>query len=253
MNEAIFEHPLNERVRNWLRLEELSDRFRVLSGREARIDHMYALMAVFEMVELVSRVDVKSDLLQELERQRQFWLAQDGNPMVSAEALQSFVSAIERIATSLRQQLGRPGQHLKDVEWLSAVRQRAVVPGALCEFELPYFRAWLDSPAARRSADLEQWFSPLTGLRDGAQWLLRLLREGGAPEPLVAENGQFQRSVVSARPPQMVRIGLPAASQLAPEVSANRYQIGVRFFRLDVAVREVSTQRVQFSLQQCVL
>jgi cell division FtsZ-interacting protein ZapD len=93
----------------------------------------------------------------------------------------------------------------------------------------------------------------MTGLRDGAQWLLRLLREGGVPETLVAENGQFQRSVVSARPPQMVRIALPLSSQLAPEVGANRYQIGVRFFRLDVPTREVSTQRVTFTLQQCVL
>jgi cell division protein ZapD len=139
--EITFEHPLNERVRNWLRLEEICLRLRVLSGRDGRVDHMYALTALFDIVELLNRVDVKSDMLQELERQRQFWLAQDSNPMVSQDALVSFVGSIERITTALRLNYGKPGQHLRDIEWLMAVKQRATIPGALCEFDLPrWFR-----------------------------------------------------------------------------------------------------------------
>ncbi len=253
MKETVFEHPLNERVRNWLRLEELCDRFRLLTGRESRTDHMFAVLALFDVVELVTRVDVKTDLLQELERQRQFWIAQDGNPMVSVEALQNFVVTIERITSGLRQQVGRAGQHLRDIDWLAAVRQRAVVPGAMCEFEQPYFRVWLDGAPAARVADLEQWFAPLAALQEAAQWLLKLLRESAPSETLRADSGQFQRSVISARPPQLVRIGVSDVYRLAPEVSANRYQIGVRFFRVDSTAREVSTEPVVFSLQQCVL
>jgi cell division protein ZapD len=251
--EVVFEHPLNERVRNWLRLEEICLRLRVLSGRDGRVDHTYALTALFDVVELATRVDVKSDMLQELERQRQFWLAQDGNPMVSQEALSTFVSTIEQIANSLRLQVGKPGQHLRDIEWLMNVKQRANIPGALCEFDLPYFRLWLDRSPEARAHDLEQWFQPLAGLQEAAQWLLRLLRESGQPERLVAESGQFQRSVLSARPPQMVRVSIENDTGLVPEVSANRYQIGLRFFGVRGAVRELVTQPVSFSLQQCVL
>jgi cell division protein ZapD len=251
--ETIFEHPLNERVRNWLRLEEVCDRFRLLTGRESRIDHMYALLTLFDAVELVTRVDIRTDLLQELERQRLFWIAQDSNPMVSVEALQGFVATIERTTNALRQQIGRAGVHLREIEWLNSVRQRAVVPGAMCEFELPYFRLWLDGAPAQRAADLAVWFAPLAPLQDAAQWLLRLLRESSVPERLTSDGGNFQRSVVSARPPLLVRIGIPTDAHLAPEVSANRYQIGIRFFRLDASTREVSTAPVSFSLQQCVL
>jgi cell division protein ZapD len=251
--EIVFEHPLNERVRNWLRLEEMSLRLRVLAGRDTRVDHMYALTTLFDIVELISRVDMKSDMLQELERQRQFWLAQDSNPMVSQEALNSFVTSIERIAGALREIIGKPGQHLRDIDWLMNVKQRATIPGSLCEFELPYFRIWLDRDGADRVRDIEQWFAPMVCLQEAAQWLLRLLRESNQPEMLRAENGQFQRSVLSARPPQLVRVMTDAQFHLVPEVSANRYQIGLRFFRLVNNMRVLINEPVNFSLQQCVL
>jgi cell division protein ZapD len=251
--DAIFEHPLNERVRNWLRLEEVSLRLRVLLGRDSRVDHTYALAALFDVLELVTRVDIKSDMLQELERQRQFWLNQDDNPMVSREALETFVSSVEKIIFALRQQIGKPGQHLREIEWLMNVKQRSNIPGALCEFDLPYFRAWLDLPADARAHDLDTWFAPLAPLQESAQWLLRLLRESGPSEKLIAEHGQFQRSVLNPRPPQLVRVTLESGQSIIPEVSANRYQIGLRFFRFRNQSRELTTEPVHFSLQQCVL
>jgi hypothetical protein len=53
-----------------LRLEHLFDRLGQLIRRDAAVDHHFALVTVFEIMDVASRADLKSDLLKELERLR---------------------------------------------------------------------------------------------------------------------------------------------------------------------------------------
>ena len=64
-----YEYPLNERIRTLLRLEDLFERSRHFIARTDPHDHHMALLTLFEILEVSSRADLKSDLLQELERQ----------------------------------------------------------------------------------------------------------------------------------------------------------------------------------------
>ena len=68
----IYEYPLNERVRTLLRLEDLYDRVHFFLGKTHQHAHHACLTGIFEIVEVASRADLKSDLLQELDRQRTF-------------------------------------------------------------------------------------------------------------------------------------------------------------------------------------
>ena len=65
-----YEYPLNERIRTLLRLEDLFDRVDFFISQDAPLDHQAALTSIFEILEVASRGDLKSDLLQELDRQR---------------------------------------------------------------------------------------------------------------------------------------------------------------------------------------
>ena len=53
-----------------LRLEHLFDRLGQLMPRDAAIDHHYALATIFEIMDVASRADLKSDLLKDLEQQK---------------------------------------------------------------------------------------------------------------------------------------------------------------------------------------
>ena len=65
----IFEFPLNERIRRLLRIEEIYQKFE----HQLKNTHDYfefgCFNTLFEIVQLVSRSDLKIDFLQELERQ----------------------------------------------------------------------------------------------------------------------------------------------------------------------------------------
>src|SRR5262245_29140488 len=67
---VLYEYPFNESIRTMLRLEHLFDRLGRLMPRDDAVDHHYALATMFEIMDVASRADLKSDLLKDLERQR---------------------------------------------------------------------------------------------------------------------------------------------------------------------------------------
>ena len=74
-----YEYPLSERIRTLLRLEDLFDRFDAYAASPDPHAHHAALLALFEMAEVAARADLKSDLLQELDRQKAVLIALRGN------------------------------------------------------------------------------------------------------------------------------------------------------------------------------
>ena len=85
----LYEHPFNERVRTYLRLEYLFRRFELLLQRDHPTDHHFCFSTIFEIVEVGGRADLKSDILKDLERHKQQFQSYRGNPSV-AEAVLAF-------------------------------------------------------------------------------------------------------------------------------------------------------------------
>ena len=80
---VLYEYPFSERVRTLLRLEDLFDKLMYFCAQEHSYCHHTALLTLFEILEVTSRADLRSDLLQELERHKQTLQALRNNPQVS--------------------------------------------------------------------------------------------------------------------------------------------------------------------------
>ena len=65
---------------------------------------------IFEILEVASRADLKSDLLQELERQKQSLEELRGNPEISAPALDDILRQIDRSASDFISPRARSGR-----------------------------------------------------------------------------------------------------------------------------------------------
>jgi cell division protein ZapD len=223
-----YEYPLNERIRTLLRLEDLFERSRHFIARTDPLDHHVALLTLFEILEVAGRADLKSDLLQELERQKQVLLSFRNNPDISEDALSSVLRDIEQAAAALFSMAGRIGQYLRENEWLMSIKQRTGIPGGACEFDLPSYHYWLHRPAEERIGQLAAWTGPLFPLRDGTAIILRILRESGKPQKLSAPLGTFQQ-MLGGKSAQMMRVRLDATLNCVPEISANKYVLNIRF------------------------
>ena len=173
----LYEYPLNERVRTLLRLEDLFVRLDYFCHEEHPLAHHVALVTLFELLEVAARADLKSDLLQELERQRQTLLGYRSNPQVSSTALEQVLAEVDSAWNGLSQATGRTGQHIRDNEWLMSIRSRTNIAGGACEFDLPSYFAWQNHPAVDRQADINAWAGPFRPLESGVSVVLKMLRE----------------------------------------------------------------------------
>jgi cell division protein ZapD len=248
-----YEYPLNERIRTLLRLEDLFDTAAHFIAAADPESHHVALLTIFEVLEVAGRADLKFDLVQELERQRQILLSFRNNPEISEDALSGALYEIEQSSAALLAMQGKIGQYLRDNEWLMSVKNRAAIPGGLCEFDLPSYHFWRHRDAALRQQDLDGWLAPLRPIHQGLVIVLRLLRASGHPETQVAARGAFQL-MLGGRTAQMLRLRVQREEPYIPEISANKYAINIRFtsFEGDLRPRQVESD-VRFELTFCNL
>src|SRR5690606_38011302 len=80
-----YEYPLSERVRTLLRLEDLYRKAWYFTAKSESVENHVALVLLFDILEVAGRADLKSDLLQELERQRQSLESLRDNPAISLD------------------------------------------------------------------------------------------------------------------------------------------------------------------------
>jgi len=224
----LYEYPLNERVRTLLRLEDLFERLDTFACREHPLDHHVALGTLFEILDVAARADLKSDLLQELERQRQTLAAFRNSPDVAVDTLDRILSQIDAAAAGLGAIPGKSGQHLRDNEWLMSIRSRTIIAGGACEFDLPSYHAWQHRPPASRQQDIVGWAAPFQPLHDSLAIVLRLLRESAQRAGLTARQGSFQQTL-GGKTWQMVQVRLDESLGAIPEISANKYLLWIRF------------------------
>ncbi len=96
----VYEYPFNERIRTLLRLEDLYEKFKFFVHQEDAMQHHVALSTIFDMLEVAGRADLKSDLLQELERQKQSLLSYRSNPAVAPDMLDAVLRELETATSS---------------------------------------------------------------------------------------------------------------------------------------------------------
>lgn len=248
----LYEYPFNERLRTYLRLEQLFRRLFELVTRESAIDHHFALSTVFELMEVAARADLKSDLLRDLERHKTMFESLRDNPAIEQATLDNIISQLDRCYSALHAQTGRTGQPLTENEWLMAIRSRINIPGGTSSFDLPAYHRWQNKPPHERQMDLQAWTECFRPLADALGLLLSLLRETGSPQKVAAISGQFQQSLPAGKAYQLLRLRISAESGLIPEISANRLMVSVRLVRPnETGALQVTTENAAFELTLC--
>jgi len=148
---------------------------------------------------------------------------------------------------------GKRGQHVRENDWLLGIKNRTGIPGGTCSFDLPSYHAWLSATGNQREADLRAWLGPLLPYWKAVGIVLRLLRESGHVSQHLAEAGAFQL-MLGGRVVHLVRIGLAEGLICAPEVSANKYAVNIRFTVVDkVQKPRICEDDVPFQLTFCSL
>jgi cell division protein ZapD len=249
----VYEQPLNERMRTFLRLDFLYQQALFHEEREDPWSTRAAVGALLEILAITARGDVRSEVLKELERQSALMHDYQSRPGVDGGRLRAVLSNLDRLRTELNAAGALFMQRLRDSEFLNSIKHRSTIPGGTCEFDLPDYRHWLDQPFSMRAANFGEWMTTIRPLCDAVTELLWLTRETGRPRPETAVGGNFQLAFERDNPGQLLRIALPSGTDLFPEVSGGHHRCSIRFLRwADPNSRPVqAAEDVKFQLTVC--
>lgn len=252
---VIYEQPLNERIRNCLRLEHL------FTGIDAGIqggtewDARAALSRMLEVSDFLVRTDIKGEMIKELERNASMFNSLRNNPGVNPATLDRTIGAINEILAQIKAPEFQPGTRLRTDELANQVRQRLSIPGGTCNFDVPALHFWLNSDPALRSAHMQNWMLDLRAVEKATRMILRLIRESSNPRQVTATGGFYQQQLDSGTPVQLVRVVMPFAADVFPEISGGKHRFTVRFSsQRQTGSRPTQSQDdIRFELQCCGL
>jgi cell division protein ZapD len=248
----LYEYPINERIRTYLRLEHLFHRLGELVVREHPIDHHYAITTIFEVMDVAARADLKTDVLKDLEKQKHILNGYRGNPAIAEAVLNDVMGRLETCFTHLNALAGKAGQSLTENDWLMGIRSRIGIPGGTCEFDLPAYYAWQHLSAQSRQQDLQRWSATLVPLAESIGLLLQMLRDSGAAQMVTAPEGVYQQNLPQGRSFQLLRLRIDPSLGLIPEISGNRLIVSVRLMRHESDDRlHLATTDASFELTLC--
>lgn len=248
-----YEQPLSERMRTFLRLEFLYQQMLYNSEQEADWATRATISTLLEVLAILSRGDVRSDVHKELDHQLDILERFQSKPGVDGGRLDTL---IHNLAAS-RDELSRIGtaflNPLKDCVFLSAIKHRSAIPGGTCEFDLPEYSHWLRQPFERRQQDMDKWLGAIRPVCDAATELLWLIRESAEPSEQMAINGMYQHNMQKDGNCRLLRVSLEGNSALFPEISGSQHRFTVRFLEWStIDSRAVQTGHdVPFRLSIC--
>lgn len=249
-NRAEYEQPLNERMRTFMRLEFLYRQMLYNTEFEADWATRAATGSLLEIMAILTRGDVRSDVHKELDYQIENLKRYASQPEVDARRLDALIKNLVASRTDVDAAGPQFLQPLKDNEFLCSIKHRSSIPGGTCEFDLPEFSHWLRQPFERRQDDISDWLQAIRPVCDAVVELLWLMRESARPTEKVASNGMYHHKMQKDTSCRLLRVTLPDESPLYPEISGSQHRFTVRFLEWStINRRAVQTgQDVRFQI-----
>ncbi|OUR63411.1 cell division protein ZapD [Colwellia sp. 39_35_sub15_T18] len=253
MTTILYEHPLNERIRNYLKLEQLLAQAYNCANSDvaiANIQYSYQVFfnALFAIIDSLERGDIRGDLIKDLEKLQQSLVIWSQAPDIDTSVLETNLRETVALSSHLKASIQTWCQ-LKDHKLIASLKQRFAIQGGSSSFDLPQLQFWLHQKTEQIKADIKHWLSLLAGISDSLALVLKFIRQRAEFETIETESGFYQDSGEGLL---LLRIKVAQSAQYYPTVSGNRFRYSIRFMLpCEKNGRRYSNQSTVFQLARC--
>lgn len=247
-----FEHPLNERIRTFLRLEYLFEKMDYYLFKTEEWATRAVVSTLLEMLS-ITKTDLKAEMAGELARYITLLEHLEQQSGVDPSALQRILEDLKAAADSIEHLDAQFASKLWSNEFLKTVLRRSSIPAGTCDFDLPYYGYWLRQAHTNRQKQIDIWIQDLLPIRDAIALLLSLIRGSCDPKEVIATTGLYQGILDVQVPIQMVRVQIDPSMPLFPEISGHKHRFNIRFMEVpDDGQPNQSERDVTFLLTCCI-
>ena len=251
MEQGIYELPLNERLRTFMRIEFLYLRLNNFSNSKDHWQIRTTIHTLLEIYTILARTDVRREVLADLDRY-----------IIQMQRFQSMPDADNEMVTNLLEdlnvikekmiQLGTGYLNpLRDDDYISALLHRHTLPGGKAEFDMPRYKFWLEADSKTVNDDLNEWINVIKPICAGIERLMWIIRESSEPIGTVASSGQYNHQIGKTAQISLIRVFLDNVN-VYPEISGGRHMIAIRFLeRNDDGQFKQTEENIDFKLSLC--
>ena len=229
--QTTYEFPLNERIRVFMRLEQLFHQLTHFMAGASVYDKRAAIGVLLDILLIFSRSDLKSELIKELDRHTKILSQLMNGQGVDSHLLNETLTELNQASKNLYSTNGKIGIRVMESDLFQSISQRNSIPGGSCSFDLPAFHFWLEQDQTEQQKDLERWTQPFSVIRVAIDLVLSLIRKSNLPMQKVAEAGFFQLSLDKSHPAQLLRVSIAANLPCFAEISGGKHRFTIRFMK----------------------
>jgi cell division protein ZapD len=253
-NTITYEFPLNERIRVFIRLEQLFNHFSWFLSGENVADKRAAIDILLDITLILRRNDLKSEILKELERHTKVLNKIANSQGVDTEKLDQILNQLTQTSKSLYSASGKAGVNVMENDLFQSIAQRSSIPGGTCSFDLPEYHYWLEQDESIKVRDLQYWSSPYKDIRTAIDLILSFIRQSNTPSEEVAIAGFFQLTLDKSQPYQLIKTTLDKNLPYYAEISGGKHRCTIRFMAPATHEKRASQspENIPFSLTCCL-
>lgn len=250
----IYEHPFGERVKLLLRLEIIF--FQAIYHRKAsnQYETQMCLDALFALLNLTNRYELRAELLKELERIRNILIQLQRIDGVSDGRIEQTLEELSLCTNVLHSLDSKHIDRIRNIEFLNKVKLRNIHETGSYLFEIPELQYWLLQSTEQRERQILLWLEDFMPFKTSIDFLLRLIRESTELMSTVAENGVYIKTLDSRSVShQLLRIVVDEKHNVYPSISGNEYRFVIRFMQQKQADERAcqSNEQIDFKLACC--
>ena len=248
MTDILYEHPLNERFRNYLKIEQLFDQLNSCNINIITQQYHCFFSALFTILDILERNDIRGDLIKDLEKLEQSLVLWSRSPDIDDDALTDTLKEVVSLLCQLKGHSPTWWQ-LKEDKLLNSVKQRFAIPGGSSSFDLPQLRFWLHQKNTIISDDIASWMNQLSHVQKALNVILKFIRLRSDFENIASDSGFYQDSGDGL---VLLRIKTPKDANYYPSISGNLFRYSIRFMHpCSETGRRYANSTTHFKLAKC--
>ena len=251
----IYEQPVAENIRNFLKCEYLFEKFNSALSQQDLWGVKSSISTLLEMSDFFSRINLKVELLKDLEKCILYFNNLTNNNDVNALVLDDFISKIEESIDMLNNINGNPSKLIVDNDFLMQINNKIHIPAGDNFFDMPSYLNFLSSSKSSILDHINIWYEPFNPLILASKLILNIRRNTADFVQYTSSKSYFEKKLNKNSRVDLVRIKLLKIDNLYPVISVNRQNINV-IFKTSYGKNKLSkqiTENNEFSLSLSVI
>ena len=225
----IYEQPVAENIRNFLKCEYLYEKYTHALFQEDIWSIRSSISTLIEISDFVHRINLKVELLKELEKSRVYINILKENNLIDILKYNVYHEKINKCLNKLNDIENNPSKTIVDNDFLMQIKNKLYIPGGDNFFDNPLYLNFLASNKSKIVNDINKWYYPFKYLFVTSELILSIKRSNAKFEKYTSDKSFFEKRLDSNTRVDLVRIRLQKDINIFPDISVSRNNINVIF------------------------